>query len=102
MSGVARVLRVGSSISVDGVEVQIDALYAMMGSDLLSIDEAPRGSIIALGPALSSAFAGKRGALACGCHKSTEGSGRLSSRESGGVFTTARRRGGRRRMRLKK
>ena len=35
----------------------------MMGSDLMSIDEAPRGAIIALGPALSSAFAGKRGAL---------------------------------------
>ena len=52
------VLRVGELITVDGVEVQIDALYAMMGSDLLSIDEAPRGSIIALGPALSSAFAG--------------------------------------------
>ena len=48
---------------MDGVDVQIDALYAMMGSDLMSIDEAPRGAIIALGPALSSAFAGKRGAL---------------------------------------
>ena len=57
------VLRVGSSVSVDGVEVQIDALYAMMGSDLLSLDEAPRGAIIALGPLISAAFAGKRGAL---------------------------------------
>ena len=57
------VLRVGELITVDGVEVQIDALYAMMGSDLIPLDEAPRGAIIALGPLISAAFAGKRGAL---------------------------------------
>lgn len=65
--GACRVLRgaltTGEHIVVDGVEVEIDALYAMMGSELLPLDTAPMGSIVALGPALSNAFAGKRGAL---------------------------------------
>jgi small GTP-binding protein len=65
--GACRVLRGaltrGACIRVDGVDVEIDALYAMMGSELLPLDTAPMGAIVALGPAVSSAFAGKRGAL---------------------------------------